>query len=71
MSSQARARQALLPLLLFPLVVPVLLSAVKATALLVTGDPMGQLRSWLTLLGAFDAIYWSLCGLFFGRVVEE
>jgi heme exporter protein B len=71
MSSQARARQALLPLLLFPLVVPVLLSAVKATALLVTGDPMGQLRSWLTLLGAFDAIFWSLCGLFFGRVVEE
>jgi heme exporter protein B len=71
MSSQARARQALLPLLLFPLVVPVLLAAVKATALLATGDPMGQLRSWLVLLVAFDAIYWSLCGLFFGRVVEE
>ncbi|HEY7511579.1 MAG TPA: heme exporter protein CcmB [Vicinamibacteria bacterium] len=71
MSSQARARQALLPLLLFPLVVPVLLSAVKATALLTTGDPMGQLRSWLMLLASFDAVYWSLCGLFFGRVVEE
>lgn len=71
MSSQARARQALLPLLLFPLVVPVLLSAVKATALLGTGDPMGQLRSWIALLVAFDLIYWSLCGLFFSRVVEE
>lgn len=71
MSSQARARQMLLPLLLFPLVVPVLLSAVKATALLLGGDPMGQLRSWLVLLASFDAIYWSLCGLLFGRVVEE
>jgi heme exporter protein B len=71
MSSQARARQTLLPLLLFPLVVPVLLSAVKATALLTTGDPMGQLRSWVTLLVCFDAIYWSLCGLLFERVVEE
>ena len=71
MSSQARARQTLLPLLLFPLVVPVLLSAVKATALVTTGDPMGQLPSWLTLLVCFDAIYWSLCGLLFERVVEE
>jgi len=44
---------------------------VKATALLLTGDPMGQLRSWLLLLGCFDAVYWSLCGLFFDRVVEE
>jgi heme exporter protein B len=71
MSSQARARQTLLPLLLFPLVVPVLLSAVKSTSLLLTGDPMGQLRSWVLLLAAFDAIYWSLCGLFFERVVDE
>jgi heme exporter protein B len=71
MASQARARQMLLPLLLFPLVVPVLLSSVKATSLLLTGDPMGQLRSWLLLLVSFDAIYWSLCGLLFDRVVDE
>jgi heme exporter protein B len=71
MASQARARQALLPLLLFPLVVPVLLAAVKATALLIEGDPMGQLRSWTALLLCFDAIYWSLGGLLFGRVVED
>ena len=43
----------------------------KSTALLLTGDPMGQLRSWLLLLASFDAIYWSLCGLLFDRVVEE
>jgi hypothetical protein len=41
MTAQARARQTLLPLLLFPLVVPVLLAAVKATSLLILGDPMG------------------------------
>ena len=66
-----RARNTLLPLLLFPLVVPVLLAAVKATSLLLLGDPMGQLRSWVSLLVAFDAIYWSLCGLLFERVVED
>ena len=71
MTSQARARQTLLPLLLFPLVVPVLLAAVKATSLLIVGDPMGQARPWALLLAAFDAIHWSLCGLLFSRVVED
>jgi heme exporter protein B len=71
MTSQARARQTLLPLLLFPLVVPVLLSAVKATSLLILGDPMGQLRPWAALLACFDLIHWSLCGLLFDRVVED
>src|SRR4051794_33196206 len=71
MTAQARARQALLPLLLFPLVVPVLLAAVKATSLLVLGDPMGQIRPWATLLAAFAVIHLSLCGLLFGRVVDE
>src|SRR5688572_11821188 len=71
MTSQARARQTLLPLLLFPLVVPVLLAAVKATALLIHGDPMGQMRSWTLLLVCFNVIHWSLCGLLFERVVED
>lgn len=71
MTSQARARQTLLPLLLFPLVVPVLLAAVKGTALLIHGDPMGQLRSWALLLVCFNVIHWSLCGLLFERVVED
>ncbi len=71
MASQIRARQMLLPLLLFPLVVPVLIAAVKATSLFILGDPMDQGRSWLGLLLAFDVIYWSLCGLLFDRVIEE
>jgi heme exporter protein B len=71
MAAQARAKQMLLPLLLFPLIVPVLLSSVKATSLLILGDPMGQIRSWTTLLAAFDAIYWSICGLLFDRVIED
>jgi heme exporter protein B len=71
MAAQARSKQTLLPLLLFPLVVPVLLAAVKATSLVIIGDPMGQANSWVGLLVAFNAIYWSLCGLLFGRVVEE
>jgi heme exporter protein B len=71
MTSQARARQTLLPLLLFPLVVPVLLASVKATSLLILGDPMGQARSWVALLVAFDLLHWLLGGLLFERVIED
>jgi heme exporter protein B len=71
MTSQIRARQMLLPLLLFPLIVPVLLAAVKATSLVILGDPMEQSGAWLLLLVAFDGIYWSLCGLLFEKVIED
>jgi heme exporter protein B len=71
MSSQIRGQQVLLPLLFFPLVVPVLLAAVKATSLLLTGDPMGQSGSWVGLLVAFNGIFWPLCGLLFPHVVDE
>lgn len=71
MTVQVRGHQTLLPLLLFPLVVPVLVAAVNATALVMTGDPMDQLRSWTLLLVCFDLIYGALCGLLFGRVVES
>ena len=71
MTAQLKAKQTLLPLLLFPLIVPALLASVKATSLVILGDAMGEAKSWLILLGAFDLIYWSMCGLLYGRVVEE
>ena len=71
MTAQIRAKQTLLPLLLFPLIVPALLASVKATSLVILGDPMKALRSWMSLLGAFDLIYWALCGVLYGRVVED
>jgi len=64
------AQQLMLPVLLFPLVVPAVLAAVKATSLLLEGDPMGQLSVWVSVQVCFDLIYWSLCGFLFARVVE-
>jgi len=71
MTSQLRSRDVLLPLLLFPLVVPVLMASCKAMTLVLAGDPMGQLRSWSLLLLCFDLIYWSLGGILFPYVIEE
>ncbi len=70
-ASHARARDVLLPLLLFPLLIPALLAAVKATGLVLHGDPMNQLGSWLGLLTAFNLIYWGLGIALFPKVVED
>jgi heme exporter protein B len=70
-ASNARARDVLLPLLLFPLIIPALLAAAKATNLVLQGDPMNQLGSWLGLLAGFNLIYWSLGFVLFPRVIED
>ena len=70
-SSHARARDVLLPLLLFPLVIPALLSAAKGTTLVLQGDPMQQLGSWQGLLLGFNLIYWGVGFVLFPRVIED
>ena len=61
----------LLPLLLFPVLIPALVAAAKGTALVFEGDPMEQFDSWIALLAAFDILYWGLGVVLFPRVVEE
>lgn len=70
-AANARARDILLPLLLFPVLIPSLLASVKATGLVLEGDPMGQLEGWLRLLAAFNVLYWGLGFVLFPRVIED
>lgn len=70
-TAQARGSSVLLPLLLFPLVVPALLAAARGTSVVMEGDPMGQGGDWLGLLAAFNALHWSLSGLLYGRILED
>ncbi len=57
LSSRSRAREVLLPLLLFPMLVPLLIAAAEATSALLAGDAMGDARTWTGVLGAFDVIF--------------
>jgi heme exporter protein B len=70
-ASNARARDVLLPLLLFPLIIPALLAAVKATSLVLKGDLMGEFISWMGLLAGFNLVYWGLGVALFPQVIEE
>ncbi|MFY9689436.1 MAG: heme exporter protein CcmB [Candidatus Acidiferrales bacterium] len=63
-SAHARMRELLLPLLLLPILAPLLIAAVEATAALFAEQPALD-RTWLTFLGGFDIVFltasWLLC----------
>lgn len=70
MASRSRAREVLLPLLLFPMLVPVLLAAIEATKALLGGNLMSDAGAWARLLAAFDIIFFVATFLAFEFVIE-
>lgn len=66
-----RAREVMLPVLLFPLAVPTLIAAVKATGGVAEGLGLAEVAPWLHLLVAYDVIIVAVCFAAFGYVVEE
>lgn len=70
-ASRVRAREVLLPLLLFPMLVPLLVAAVEATAAVLAGDPLGEAGSWVRLLVVFDVVFFIAALLVFEYVIEE
>ncbi|MEP6495026.1 MAG: heme exporter protein CcmB [bacterium] len=70
MASRSRAREVLLPLLLFPMLVPVLLAAIQATKALLGGNVMGDAGAWARLLVAFDVVFLVATFLAFEFVIE-
>ncbi len=70
MASRSRAREVLLPLLLFPMLVPVLLAAMQATKAILDGDIMHEAGAWISLLVAFDLIFLIATFFTFDYVIE-
>jgi heme exporter protein B len=71
MSVQTRTRDVMLPILLFPVVIPVLIAAVKASGGYLTGAEFSEILPWLNLLIVYDVIFTSLAFMLFDSVVEE
>jgi heme exporter protein B len=70
-AAQTRSREILLPVLFFPVIVPVIIAAVEATALVLQGGPMPAVWTrWLPLLVVFDALFLVICPWIFGYVFE-
>lgn len=70
MASRSRAREVLLPLLLFPMLVPLLLAAISASKALIGTDLMHEAGAWIRLLAGFDVIFLIATFIAFEHVIE-
>jgi heme exporter protein B len=67
---KARARELLLPLVLFPLMVPVILATIRSMEALLRLGELGEALPWLRLLIGFDVIFLTIGILIFDWVVD-
>jgi heme exporter protein B len=70
LTAHVRAREVLFPVLLLPVQVPLLLGAVRVTAAVLGGEPLGEVAHWLKLLAAADLVYLVVGVLTFEFVLE-
>lgn len=67
----ARLKEVLLPLVTFPLLVPVLVAGVKITALTIGAPIAEEPASWLRFLLGFDMVFGAVTLALFGRMVRS
>jgi len=68
---RARARELLLPLVLFPLMIPVILATIRCMEAVLRTGQLGDATSWLRLLLGFDVIFLTAGVLIFDCVIES
>ncbi len=68
---KTKARELVLPILFLPIMVPVIIGAVKATATALAGGAWADMASWLGIIAAFDAVFVIISLWIFSIVIEE
>ena len=71
MAVQTRTRDVLLPILLFPVVIPVLIASVKASSGFLQGIDLAEIMPWINLLVVYDVVFIAVAFMVFDYVVEE
>jgi heme exporter protein B len=66
-----RTREVMLPLLFYPVSVPLMIGSVYATASLIDGKSLAEITDYLTLIVVFDVVFVVLALLLFDYIVEE
>lgn len=71
MAVQTRTRDMLLPILLFPVIIPVLIAAVKASSAILQSLEAADIWPWINLLISYDVIFLAVAFMVFDYVVQE
>ena len=71
LSIQTRTRDVLLPVLLYPLALPILIAAVESSRSILAGLPISDYQSWLLFLLAGNILFSAAGLMFFETILEE
>ena len=71
MAVQTRTRDVLLPILLFPVIIPILIAAVEASSGFLQGIALAEIMPYINLLLVYDVIFTAVAFMVFDYVVEE
>jgi len=71
LSIQTRTRDVLLPILLYPLALPVLIASVEASRGVLSGQSIPELQSWFYFLSACNILFAASGLMFFETILEE
>lgn len=66
-----RAREVMLPMLFLPVSVPLMIASVYATAQLIAGMTLRDIADYLSLMGVFDIVFFTLGLLVFDYIIED
>ena len=66
-----KTREVMLPILHFPVSIPIIICAVQATSAIFQGQEWSEIWNWLKILIVFDIIFLILAILTFEYVIEE
>ena len=71
LSSNLKTREIMLPILLYPLLVPIVIGVVRMTGQILVGEPLSGMMNWIGLTASFDIIYIGVSIMTIDHILEE
>ena len=71
LSANLKARDIMLPILLYPLIIPIIIGSVRMTGQVLAGEPLSSMMNWVSLTLCFDIIYIAISIMVIDFVLEE
>lgn len=70
LASNTRSSEVLLPIILFPIIIPVVIGSVEMTKLLFAGGGLAEIAIWLRVIAVFDVVFLVIPFLLFEYLLE-
>jgi heme exporter protein B len=71
LSANLKTRDIMLPILLYPLIIPIIIGSVRMTGQVLAGEPLSNMMNWVSLTLCFDIIYIAISIMVIDFVLEE